>query len=74
MLRQGEIGFVSPGTGDIHRVANALDDSISISVHVYGGNIGATSRHVYRLNSSSKEKFVSGYSNDLTPNLWDRSL
>ncbi len=38
---------VSADDGDIHRVSNALADRVSISIHVYGGNIGAVKRAVY---------------------------
>lgn len=46
-LQRGDIEAVSPRLGDVHSVANALPDRLSISVHVYGGNIGAVRRHVY---------------------------
>lgn len=72
-LRPGEIDKVSPRIGDIHRVANALADRPSISIHVYGANIGAVSRHVFAAASGAIQPFVSGYSNASMPNLWDRS-
>ena len=59
--------------GDIHIVSNAYDDQTSISIHVYGGNIGAIQRHVYGLDTGEIKNFVSGYSSTQTPNLWDRS-
>lgn len=40
-LSPGEVEKVSSRDGDIHRVSNALAESVSISIHVYGGNIGA---------------------------------
>ena len=46
-LRPGDIDLVSPRVGDIHRVSNALADRASVSIHVYGANIGAVKRHVY---------------------------
>jgi predicted metal-dependent enzyme (double-stranded beta helix superfamily) len=53
-------------------VSNALADSASISIHVYGANIGAVRRH--RLDDAGMvADFVSGYSADTVPNLWDRS-
>ena len=55
----GEVGAVSPSLGDIHRVGNVSDD-ISISIHVYGGNIGEIERHVFEADGTSKA-FVSGY-------------
>ncbi len=64
---------VSPDIGDIHRVANAYDDRVSISIHIYGGNIGAVARAVYDPDTGAEKPFVSGYSNTAMPNLWDRS-
>lgn len=70
----GGIDLVSPRIGDIHRVSNALTDKPSVSIHVYGANIGAVSRHVYDLKSGNKSTFISGYSSSVVPNLWDRSI
>jgi len=72
-LAPGEIDKVSPRIGDIHRVSNALTDRPSISIHVYGANIGAVSRHVFDVANGAVKPFVSGYSNTSIPNLWDRS-
>lgn len=69
----GGIDLVSPRIGDIHRVANALADRASISIHVYGANIGAVKRHIYELPSGRSQAFISGYSRDVIPNIWDRS-
>jgi len=63
---------VSPTVGDLHRVHNAHADRVSISIHVYGANIGAVRRHTYPAEGGRKP-FVSGYTNTLLPNLWDRS-
>ncbi|PVM82247.1 cysteine dioxygenase family protein [Caulobacter endophyticus] len=71
-LERGEVEAVSPTVGDVHRVANAYDDRASISIHVYGANIGAVRRSTYDADGRGKP-FVSGYSNDTLPNLWDRS-
>ncbi len=71
-LEPGHVEAVSPTVGDIHRVHNAFDDRVSISIHVYGANIGAVRRHVYPETGGSKS-FISGYSNSTLPNLWDRS-
>jgi predicted metal-dependent enzyme (double-stranded beta helix superfamily) len=71
-LKPGMVEAVSPTIGDWHVVANALADRPSISIHVYGGNIGAIRRH--RLDAEGRVRpFVSGYSSALVPNLWDRS-
>ena len=72
-LRPGDVARLSPEEGDIHRVSNAHADQVSISVHLYGGNIGAVPRHVYDPASGQAKPFVSGYSSASQPNLWDRS-
>jgi predicted metal-dependent enzyme (double-stranded beta helix superfamily) len=72
-LDPGAIAAVSPAGGDIHRVANAFADRASISIHLYGGNIGAVARHVFDPVSGAARPFVSGYSSAQVPNLWDRS-
>lgn len=69
----GGIERVSPSIGDIHRVANALDDATSISIHVYGANIGAVRRHAYDLDAGIRDSFISGYSSDVMPNIWSLS-
>lgn len=60
-LEPGEVALVSPLRGDIHKVRNAFDDRVSVSIHVYGGNIGAIRRHSYSLAGEMKP-FISGYS------------
>lgn len=72
-LLPGQVDRVSPSIGDIHEVANAHDDRVSISIHIYGANIGAVKRHVFDPASSTEKPFVSGYSNAVLPNFWDRS-
>jgi predicted metal-dependent enzyme (double-stranded beta helix superfamily) len=69
-LAQGAIDLVSPRVGDIHRVSNALADQVSVSIHVYGANIGQVERHVFDEASGQSRRFVSGYANSVTPNLW----
>jgi len=54
-------------------VSNGLTDGVSVSIHIYGGNIGAVRRATYDPNSSAERLFISGYSNTQVPNLWDRS-
>lgn len=71
-LDPGMVGAVSPRIGDVHQVENAHADRSSISIHVYGANIGAVARHVYR-ETGEAVPFVSGYSSAAVPNLWDRS-
>ena len=71
-LDPGQVEAVSPRIGDVHRVHNAYTDRVSISIHVYGANIGAVHRWVYAADGTRKP-FVSGYANAWLPNLWDRS-
>jgi predicted metal-dependent enzyme (double-stranded beta helix superfamily) len=71
-LNAGEVDAVSPRIGDIHRVTNGLSDRPSISIHVYGANIGAVERATYAPDGTPNP-FISGYANGATPNLWDRS-
>jgi len=61
-LLPGDIGFVSPSIGDVHRVRNAFDDQVSISIHIYGGDIGKIKRNVFPTDGSEKKDFISGYS------------
>lgn len=69
-LAEGEVVAVSPMLGDVHVVENALADRPSISIHVYGGNIGRISRHVFDAETSAAKPFISGYLNEMVPNLW----
>ena len=71
-LREGEVDAFSPRTGDIHRVSNAREHEPSVSIHVYGGNIGAVERATYDAQGQAR-RFISGYANQTLPNLWDRS-
>ncbi|MEW5686951.1 MAG: cysteine dioxygenase [Pseudomonadota bacterium] len=71
-LEAGQVEAVSPRIGDIHRVTNAFDDRASVSIHVYGANIGAVRRSTYD-EAGTPKPFISGYSNTTLPNLWDAS-
>lgn len=62
LLQAGAVARVSPAIGDIHRVANACDDRVSISIHVYGGDIGRIERHAYDPRTGAARTFVTGYS------------
>ena len=68
-LEAGQVDAFGPSVGDVHRVANAFDDRVSISIHVYGANIGAVERATYDAAGQPK-RFVSGYANSVLPNLW----
>jgi predicted metal-dependent enzyme (double-stranded beta helix superfamily) len=72
VMQPGDIEAVSPTVGDWHRVSSARTDGASISIHVYGANIGAVRRR--RLDDTGRViEFVSGYDSRTVPNLWDRS-
>jgi predicted metal-dependent enzyme (double-stranded beta helix superfamily) len=60
VLDAGQVEAVSPTIGDIHRVANAYDHRVSISIHLYGADIGTVERATYDRNGQSKP-FISGY-------------
>ena len=73
VCRPGDVDRVSPTIGDIHVVSNAGKSTTAISIHVYGGNIGAVRRHTFDAATGAPKTFISGYNNTVTPNLWDRS-
>jgi 3-mercaptopropionate dioxygenase len=66
-LSPGDVGMVSPKIGDIHQVFNAHDDRVSISIHVYGADIGRVERHVIDPVNGEMKSFVSGYANKQLP-------
>lgn len=61
-LEPGNVCHVSPALGDLHQVSNALADRASISIHVYGVDIGRWPRAAYT-EAGEEKLFVSGYSN-----------
>lgn len=67
----GHVDTVSPATHDIHVVENNMSDQTSISIHVYGGNIGRIHRSVFDPVTGAEKSFVSGYANSVVPNLWN---
>ena len=73
-LKPGDVELLLPAEGDIHQVTNALPDRGSISIHVYGGNIGAVRRSTFDVKTGQPKLFVSGYTNREQPNIWDRSV
>lgn len=62
-LRPGDTAVVSPETGDVHEVFNAFDDRVSVSIHVYGTDIGRQRRNVFDPVTGAPKEFVSGYAN-----------
>jgi len=71
VCKPGQVATVSPQTHDIHVVENDLSDQTSISIHVYGGNIGRIQRGVFDPITGVEKRFISGYANSVTPNLWN---
>jgi len=69
ILSAGEVCAVSPTIGDIHQVSNALTDETSISIHVYGADIGEVKRHTFDPETGAATTFVSGYSDAPIPDL-----
>jgi predicted metal-dependent enzyme (double-stranded beta helix superfamily) len=65
-LAPGAVEFVSPAISDVHKVRNALEDQVSISIHAYGANIGKLKRHVFPPEGGAPRDFISGYSNPAT--------
>lgn len=61
-LEEGAVEAVSPAVGDVHRVRNACE-RVSVSIHLYGADIGQVRRHVFPAEGGMKP-FVSGYAND----------
>ena len=72
VMQRGDIDAVSPTFGDWHRVSHAGGAHATVSIHVYGANIGAVARH-RQADTGALLDFVSGYDNVVVPNLWDRS-
>jgi predicted metal-dependent enzyme (double-stranded beta helix superfamily) len=71
VARPGDIAFVSPSIGDIHQVFNAAPDQVTVSIHVYGGNIGRVRRNVFDPSDGSTSAFVSRYGDETIPNIWN---
>jgi predicted metal-dependent enzyme (double-stranded beta helix superfamily) len=57
------VEIISSATGDVHQVCNAYPDQDSISIHIYGGNIGTISRNIITEHGESKT-FVSPYTEE----------
>jgi predicted metal-dependent enzyme (double-stranded beta helix superfamily) len=68
VLLPGDIDRLSPTEGDIHQVTN-VDNDVSISIHVYGADIGAVKRHSFDADGGVRT-FISGYSESAAPADW----
>ncbi len=62
-LPRGEVDRVSPTIGDWHRVSNAAAGETSVSIHVYGADIGRVQRQYWDATNELLQPMVSGYSN-----------
>jgi predicted metal-dependent enzyme (double-stranded beta helix superfamily) len=71
-LKPGETIAFSPEQGDIHQVRNG-SDAVSVSIHIYGGDIGRIERHKYDAATGTAHAFVSGYSQAAAPQ-WDANI
>ena len=63
-LMRGEVDRVSPTIGDWHKVSNAVPGETTVSIHVYGADIGRVHRHYWEADKHRPQPMVSGYSND----------
>lgn len=69
-LEAGAVDAVSPTVGDVHRVSNAHQDRVSISIHVYGADIGTVERATYDP-AGTPRAFISGYADAPPLMLWN---
>jgi predicted metal-dependent enzyme (double-stranded beta helix superfamily) len=70
-LALGDVAMVSPAVGDVHQVSNVYEDRVSVSIHVYGADIGKVTRHIYFAETGEKKHFISGYADVCPPAYWD---
>jgi 3-mercaptopropionate dioxygenase len=62
-LARGAVDRVSPAIGDWHKVSNAMIDQATVSVHVYGADIGRVERSFWDATTQQIKPMISGYSN-----------
>jgi predicted metal-dependent enzyme (double-stranded beta helix superfamily) len=58
--RPGDVSHVYPPDRDIHQILNRTA-SPTISIHIYGGDIGTQPRHAFDAETGVRRDFVSGY-------------
>jgi 3-mercaptopropionate dioxygenase len=62
LVEPGSVDVVSQENGEAIRLSNAAAETVSIGIHVYGGDIGKITRHA--LNGDGKARaLLSGYAN-----------
>ena len=64
MFGPGDVAHVYPPDRDVHRIYNRTETP-TVSIHIYGGDIGTQQRHVFELPSGRIKPFVSGYDQPL---------
>jgi predicted metal-dependent enzyme (double-stranded beta helix superfamily) len=60
LARPGDVSHVYPPSRDIHQIVNRSSGP-TISIHIYGGDIGSQLRHIYDANTAAIQEFKSGY-------------
>ncbi len=60
LARPGDVSHVYPPSRDIHQILNRTP-APTISIHIYGGDIGTQPRHVFDPATGEARPFVSGY-------------
>jgi 3-mercaptopropionate dioxygenase len=60
LARPGDVSHVYPPSRDIHQIHNRSAGP-TISIHIYGGDIGSQRRHTYDPNTGAMQDFISGY-------------
>ncbi len=58
--RAGDVSYVCPPDKEIHQVRNT-SASLSVSIHIYGCDIGERERHVFDARTHAVTPFKSGY-------------
>ncbi|MBI4471181.1 MAG: cysteine dioxygenase family protein [Acidobacteria bacterium] len=59
-VNPGDVSHVYPPDRDIHQIMNRTTVP-TISIHIYGGDIGSQPRHIYDLATRAVRPFISGY-------------
>lgn len=70
LVKSGSVDVVSPKNGEAVQLSNALAESVSISIHVYGGDIGKILRHALDADGTA-HAFIPGYANPVASPAYD---
>jgi len=60
LAHPGDVSHVYPPSRDIHQINNRSDKP-TVSIHIYGGDIGTHRRHTYDPKTAAMQEFISGY-------------